>query len=130
MIDNSLFSDLYKDVHGFRPKGHVFYSSTPSEKKKIIDDLQSELDRMLDEQHKANSATISRLLDRMRLIMQEDDTDEITAFREILVEKNLDRCTDHDYILFMLDLPYTNPFSEAIKTITAGNIASECPNTL
>lgn len=35
--DETIFSDLYKDAYGFRPRGHNFYTATPAEKQEIWD---------------------------------------------------------------------------------------------
>lgn len=35
--DENCFSDLYKDVHGVRPRGHRFYEASPEEKQEIWD---------------------------------------------------------------------------------------------
>ena len=41
---DELFSDLHKDVHGFRPRGHIFYVSTPAQKQVMWDSLCDQLE--------------------------------------------------------------------------------------
>ena len=38
-FSEDIFSDLHKDAHGFRPRGHEFYDATPERKQKIWDYL-------------------------------------------------------------------------------------------
>ena len=36
---DELFSDLYKDVYGFRPRGHEFFTACPERKQEIWDQI-------------------------------------------------------------------------------------------
>lgn len=49
-FDYDCFSDLYKDVNGFRPRSHRFYmpETTDEERQEIWDDMCEELDRVLE----------------------------------------------------------------------------------
>ena len=38
-FDENIFSDLYKEVNGFRPRGHEFYSASDERKQEIWDQL-------------------------------------------------------------------------------------------
>ena len=41
--DENIFSDLYKDTYGFRPRGHEFYDAAPARKQQVWDRLVAEL---------------------------------------------------------------------------------------
>ena len=51
-MDFDFFSDLYKDVHGFRPRGIEPTSE-------MVDFLQRELDNQLDEERAIEDASIN-----------------------------------------------------------------------
>ena len=52
-FDINVFSDLYKEVNNFRPRGHRFYhpETTDAERQQMWDDLLVELDVVMDEYH-------------------------------------------------------------------------------
>ena len=51
-FDTNLFSDLHKDVYGFRPRGHWFYdaSTTDEQRQEEWDYLCKRLDEQLEEE--------------------------------------------------------------------------------
>lgn len=57
--DENIFSDIYKDAHGFRPRGHEFYATetTPARKQELWDQVilqaDEEIERFQEEQKHA-----------------------------------------------------------------------------
>jgi hypothetical protein len=55
--DEELFSDLYKEVNGFRPRQHEFYDASPARKQEIwvslCEDSDAEVDYQLARQKEA-----------------------------------------------------------------------------
>ena len=57
--DENIFSDLYKEVHGFRPRDHYFWKANDEQKQEIWDSLLAEHERVLsDEMIRQNQAVL------------------------------------------------------------------------
>jgi len=102
--DEQTFSDLYKDVNGFRPRSHEFYTATPDRKQVIweslIEDLESENNRIQDRRNK--SVTLFESLVDKTISM--GATDRKTAV-QWLVDAEDDDFYDYGYMEFKYDLP-------------------------
>ena len=46
--DEDIFSDMYKDAYGFRPRGHEFYEATPERKQEIWDSVYADVEREIE----------------------------------------------------------------------------------
>lgn len=59
--DEDIFSDLYKDANGFRPRGHRFYhpETTPEEKQAIWDATLKDLERELEYEHQREAEAVT-----------------------------------------------------------------------
>lgn len=62
-FDANLFSDLHKDVYGFRPRGHWFYDSntTDEERQAEWDYLCKRLEEQIDEENAAKAKALKDL---------------------------------------------------------------------
>jgi len=41
--DNDVFSDMYKEAHGFRPRDHEFFTADEDRRSELWDDLMQHL---------------------------------------------------------------------------------------
>lgn len=105
--DEDIFSDLYKDVYGFRPRSHRFYDASPAEKQAIWDDLLVELDREVQAQRELEE---SNIVDFERLVAQNIEmgaVDRKTAVKWMIdAEDDLYAEGDLDYFKYLYGLPY------------------------
>ena len=99
------FSDLYKDVYGFRPSfDHSFYSSSDNEKQSIWDDLIIDLERNLKEDELWEKRSIREFEGIVAQLIEMGAGDRETAIRWLMQEYS-----DYDtagYICWDLDLSY------------------------
>ena len=57
--EENIFSDLYKDVNGFRPRQHEFYDAKPARKQVIWDNMLTELGEVMEaEQNKRDEKVV------------------------------------------------------------------------
>lgn len=104
-----LFSDVYKDAHGFRPRNHRFYDAdtTDAERQRIWDYTLAEVERAIEEDRRLERLAIERFEKRIADLISIGAGDRETAVRWIR-----DTYTDGDYeervsfIEFDLGLPY------------------------
>lgn len=91
-FDENIFSDLYKDTYGFRPRNHQFYDddTTLDEKQEIWNRLLSEhrdeMDRM-EELEVSNEAKFERTIQE---VIEAGAGDRVTAIRW-LIDAECDR---------------------------------------
>lgn len=103
--DEEIFSDLHKDVYGFRPRGHAFYSADPAEKQRIWDDLLVDLDaenQRFAEQQRQNVADFERLVAQN---VKHGAVDRKTAI-QWLIDAEGDDFYDYGYMEYNYGLPY------------------------
>jgi hypothetical protein len=77
--DLSVYSDLHKDVYGFRPRGHVFASE--AEFTAEFARLVVQLGEVIDEEHAAKVRAAKALKARLRGIIADHGVDAVTALR-------------------------------------------------
>lgn len=111
--DENLYSDLYKDTYGFRPRYTGFYEATPEQKQRIWDDLLSAHERAMDEYHARQERTSEELQLDINRLLKVGASDEATAIRW-LVEAECDTDVETfgaDYVTgefcYLRDLSYS-----------------------
>lgn len=105
--EENIFSDLYKDVYGFRPRGHEFYEAEPSRKQEIWDTLLDNLDRVLEEESEARELAIDDFEKSVAKFLSLGAENRYTAIKWI---KDAEDCsgylTDYDELEYRFNLPY------------------------
>lgn len=89
-FDANLFSDLHKDVYGFRPRGHWFYdaNTTDAERQEEWDYLCKKLDEQIIEENAAKEKAYSELLKQISDNMGRGARDEQQAIKWIVQSLN------------------------------------------
>jgi hypothetical protein len=88
-FDADLFSDLHKDVYGFRPRNHTFYSlcdSDPAEAQAIWDSLLIDLERENAFQEEHHQECVQEYEDHIQDLIKLGAEDRETAIRWIIDE--------------------------------------------
>jgi len=94
--DGDIFSDLHKDVYGFRPR-HVSFESLEDFDARYTS-LCAELSMQLDEDRTRQSANLERFFDRVLQTMELCNCDKYRAIEIIAeAEDELDAFRDYGY---------------------------------
>ncbi len=101
------YSDLYKEVNGFRPRNTRFFDATPEEKQRIWDSLLEDLDV---ENQRIQEAEQENIADFEKLVQQNIELgagDRKTAIQWLIdAEDDVYVEGDLDYFRFLYGLPY------------------------
>jgi hypothetical protein len=103
--DASIFSDLFKDVNGFRPRGTLHEFNSKAEFDLAFERLQVRLDEQQEEQKEIDAHSIRAYNARIASLMQDHSIDRATAVRWDMEAEGADG-QDMDYYLFLVHLPY------------------------
>lgn len=106
-----LFSDLHKDVYGFRPRGHWFYdeSATDQERQAEWDYLCQRLSEQIAEENTAKEKAWAELEARVADLVSRGAGDEQTALRWIVESLNpseTDLCYGGEWVCYELGLGF------------------------
>ena len=106
--DENIFSDLYKDAHGHRPRGHRFYDATPDEKEVIWNDTLHALEVTIEDDKAAEVAAIETFEKNIADIevMAGNRKTAIRWFVESLELSDGDKMYGGEYVCYSLGLPY------------------------
>lgn len=119
---DELFSDLWKDVNGFRPTKELtdeWNARTPRQKQELWNALCDELEQQELDRKELEAIRVDRFEEQ--IVKYEGMGDNITrsdAIRFILEEEGLIYEYDPEYVAYSLDLPYrvyTQEFAEVLK---------------
>lgn len=112
--DNDIFSDIFKDIHGFRPRTHEFWYASSARKQEIWDSLLIEHDEYYKAEVIRETEAVEAFENRVVETIQMGASDRESAIRWILQAEELDSLDDPSYICYLLRIPYE----------MAGNFAS------
>lgn len=114
-FSTELFSDLFKDVNGFRPRGHWFYDESTTD-----DERQAEWDYLCDRlkmQNIEEEATKAANLEALRVQVQQNMTygakDEQEALRWVVLSLNptyQDLCYGGEWVCYELGLSFNDAY--------------------
>ena len=119
--DENIFSDLYKDVYGSRPRGHEFYEAFPDRKQEIWDRLLDAHEWEMEESRKREAAAVAQFRETLQKIIATGASDEATAIRWLLDGQEFtlyDYQYGADYISYFFGLPYSNEWCDQFDEIT------------
>ena len=107
--DEEIFSDLYKDAHGFRPRGHKFYAddTTADEKQAIWNGLLEDLDvesKRYEERRLEAIVDFENLIKKTIALGAADRTVAIEWLRN--ADDDMWMKNDDEYFEYSHDLPY------------------------
>lgn len=108
-FDADLFSDFYKETHGFRPRSHAFYNPATSddERQKMWDALMSAHDREMERYQQEQLNAISQFETSIDQLIKCGAKDRETAIRWIRdAQDEIDQRYGDDYLEFLFGLPY------------------------
>jgi len=121
-FSDELFSDLWKDVNGYRPTQEIkdeWNARTLRQKQELWTALVDELDQQEQDRIDIQNARVASF--EKQILQYEGMGDNITrsdAIRLILDEEGLIYEYDPEYVAYSMDLPYgvyTEEFSEVLK---------------
>lgn len=75
--DASIYSDLYKDVYGVRPRNFVF--SSVEEYKKTLNDLNEDLNCQLEQEQKIQEKNWAKFVKHVEMVQQTTNCDRKQA---------------------------------------------------
>lgn len=109
--DETLFSDLYKDTYGTRPRDHRFYTASPAEKQEIWDGLMAAHEDEMNHYYAAQRFAVSTFESSVAINLGMGAPDRAAAIRWIMQAEDAD---DLDYLEYLFDLPYGYLFKETV----------------
>jgi hypothetical protein len=101
--DTLVFGDTYKDVYGFRPRQHEFYTAAPERKQMIWDQLHDQLAEIMNDYDKAEEHRIAYFDGIIEKYMTVGAATAEAAVRWMLQAEGDD---DVGYLEVIYDLPY------------------------
>ena len=119
---DQLFSDLWKDVNGYRPTQDLkdeWNARTPRQKQELWDALCDELEQQEKDRKELQNARVESF--EKQISQYESMGDNITrtdAIRLILDEEGLIYEWDPEYVAYSMELPYgkyTREFAEILN---------------
>ena len=106
-FDDDCYSDLHKDVYGFRPRGNAYVAwthMTDDEKQAEWDRLCGRLDEVMKEQQEEEALAIVEFEKMVKKVMATGAGDRLTALRWIMDASDCNG--DWEYLCYHCHLPY------------------------
>lgn len=98
-FDADIFSDLYKDAHGFRPRYHRFYdeNTTDEERQIIWDSTLVALDEAIELEEAAKAQALENFKSLVQKTIELGASDEETALRWLVQDEEFysGQCVEH-----------------------------------
>jgi len=109
-FDENTYSDLYKEVYGFRPRGDVFYTSDNDGKQAIWEDLIQELEEKTAEDKIAEDANIKNFENWCARLIELGATNRSMAIRWIVQSQapdEIDLAHGASWVQWKLGVPFS-----------------------
>jgi hypothetical protein len=120
-FDENLYSDLHKDVYGFRPLSRdEFYTSSADQQQKIWDDLLESLEQVVNQERIEKEAAATSFQELINKTIDLGASSEDAAIRWILDGENFtvfDYQYGAEFVSYHFGLPYNNKWVENIQQI-------------
>lgn len=109
-FDYDVFSDLYKDAYGFRPRGHEFYApeTTDERRQEIWDFTVRALDAEMSREKAEQAAAAERFEARIAKTLELGAADRETAIRWLMDADGVDGDVGYFEYLNGLEYGYVN----------------------
>lgn len=108
-FDFDTFSDLYKDVNGFRPRGHEFYDAdtTDERRQEIWDFYCQQLDEELERQKAEQAEAVVHFEAKLEELIALGAGDRENALRWLRdAQSESDRRYGNEYLEYFYNLPF------------------------
>lgn len=111
--DDNLFSDLYKEVHGFRPSSDLraeWNDRTPRQKQELWNALCDEHEEVIKREKAEKARAALALTERLEMMYQLGAKTEVQALKWIMTAEefsDIDLRYGADYFCFHFGLDYT-----------------------
>jgi hypothetical protein len=114
-FSTELFSDLHKDVYGFRPRGHWFYdaNTTDQERQEEWDYLCKRLGEQIEEENAAKAEALKKFYARVEELKRSGAKDDQQAIKWIVQSLNPsknDLWYGGDWVCYELGLAFANGY--------------------
>ena len=114
---NDIFSDLYKDVHGFRPREHRFFVECDEEKQKIWDELCHQLEVNMKHEKIAEEKAVAEFIERIDQAQVWGARDYWDALRWITGCETFYHIQDVEHFVWEQGILFTDFGKQLIKDI-------------
>ena len=111
------FSDLHKDVYGFRPRGHRFYAECDEEKQKIWDELCYQLEVNENADRIALRNNIASHQNSVQNVIDVGAGDRATAISWMVSEEEFYHSQDVEHYVWNLGILFSDYGRELIEEI-------------
>ena len=113
-FDYDLYSDLYKDAYGYRPRGSRFYDeeTTDEERQRLWDWALEALDDRIEEDARREAQAVKEFEEGLALTMKVAGCDRATAIRYQIEAGDFEFEWDPGYICYCWGLPYHKGYEE------------------
>lgn len=104
------YSDLYKEINGFRPRGHDLSDYTAVELDALWISMCEELSEVMDREYEQQQRAIQDFEARLKKMMADFSISKGTAFRWMLQADDLEIVIERDdfgYACYEYGLPYS-----------------------
>jgi hypothetical protein len=118
-FDADLFSDLYKDAYGMRPRHHRFYddSTTDAERQEFWDNTLVALDEAIAEEEKQKRDSFHRFMHLLNVTIDSGAGDEETALRWLTQEETFYSKQDVEHWVWGKGLLFTEYGRELVEKL-------------
>ena len=118
-FDDNTFSDLHKEVYGFRPRGHHYDIASNDEKQKIWDELCEELEaNNLVEQEQTIKA-VARFEARIADVIELGAGNRINALRWMSQQETFYHSQDVEHFVWEQGILFTDYGKRLVKDLAA-----------
>lgn len=114
---NDTFSDLFKEVNGFRPRGHHFDTASDDEKQKIWDDLCHDLEVNTKAEKAAELVAIEKFQARIDDVIGLGAGDRLTALRWITGQEKFYHGQDVEGFVWEQGILFTDYGKKLVKEL-------------
>ena len=116
-FDDNTFSDLHKEVYGFRPRGHHYDIASNDEKQKIWDELCEELEaNNLVEQEQTIKA-VARFEARIADVIELGAGNRTNALRWMSQQETFYHSQDVEHFVWELGILFTDYGKQLVKDL-------------
>ena len=116
-FDDNTFSDLHKEVYGFRPRGHHYDIASNDEKQKIWDELCEELEaNNLVEQEQTIKA-VARFEARIADVIELGAGNRTNALRWMSQQETFYHSQDVEHFVWELGILFTDYGKRLVKDL-------------
>lgn len=107
-FDENIFSDLFKDAYGFRPRNHEFYTASDEAKQKIWDETCDALEASMKAEELRKQESIAAFKEIIQKYIDLGAGDEETALRWMTQTEGFRDTQDIEHFAWKADILFTD----------------------